>query len=72
MMHGTFKHLGQLLLAAAGVGARIQMLRRLHRATSVKVKHSRYTPHEGEREKARRRRQSKAGMLSFHYNQPRS
>lgn len=61
-----FKNLGQLFIAALGVGMNVQMLRRLHRATSLKVKHGRYFPHQGKRECARRRRQRAAGMLRFH------
>jgi len=58
----SFKSLGALIVAAKGVGMHLQMIRRLHRATSVKVRHDRYLPHEGAREVARRRRQIAQGM----------
>lgn len=63
----NFKNLGMLFAGALAAGLDLQRRRQLHRATSVKRRGNGLPPHQGEREKARRRRQAAAGRLEFHY-----
>ena len=58
------KNLGAVFAAALMTGLDIQFRQRMHRAVTIKRRSTnRFTPHQGAREIARRKRQIERGIL---------
>lgn len=63
------KNFASIFGLALAAGLNLQMRRKMHRATSVKVRRDRFLPHEGKREVARRARQIERGMHNTVFNE---